>query len=66
MADCHFIIEKKLSEEHTRTSVSKLNIQERKEEIARMIGGSKLTSLSLEHAAELIELAMQQKEEHRK
>lgn len=64
MADCHFAIEKKLSEEHTRTNVSKLDIQERKEEIARMIGGSNLTSLSLEHAGELIKSAIQQKEVH--
>lgn len=64
MADCHFVIEKMLSEEHTRTNVSKLDIQERKEEIARMIGGNKLTSLSLEHAGELIKSAIQQKEEH--
>ncbi|NLC43246.1 MAG: DNA repair protein RecN [Clostridiales bacterium] len=64
MADCHFVIEKKISEEHTRTHVSKLDIQERKEEIARMIGGSNLTTLSLEHAGELIKSAIQQKTEH--
>jgi DNA repair protein RecN (Recombination protein N) len=54
MADNHFIIEKTSSGSRTRTSVSRLGYEDRKKEIARMIGGSTLTQLSLEHAGELI------------
>ncbi|HHY82042.1 MAG TPA: DNA repair protein RecN [Clostridiales bacterium] len=62
MADCHFVIEKTVTNGHTRTNVTKLNLAERKYEIARMIGGSNLTPISLEHAGELIESALQHKE----
>lgn len=58
MADCHFVIEKVISEKHTRTLVTRLNLEDRKAEIARMIGGSSLTQLSLDHAGELIEAAL--------
>jgi len=58
MADCHFIIEKVITSNHTRTSVSRLSLDQRKEEIARMIGGSSLTQLSLEHAGEMINNAL--------
>lgn len=61
MADCHFLIEKSASDKHTQINVSRLNLSERKEEIARMIGGTALTQLSLEHAGELIELALHHK-----
>ena len=64
MADCHFSIVKKQKDEYTRIEVFRLEMQERKAEIARMIGGSKLTALSLEHAGELIKSALQQKKEH--
>ncbi|MGI6527173.1 MAG: DNA repair protein RecN [Caldicoprobacterales bacterium] len=58
MADYHFVIKKSISGDHTRTTVSRLNLEQRKEEIARMIGGAKLTKISLEHAGELIESAL--------
>ena len=61
MADCHFVIKKDVSDDHTRTSVLRLNKSERRKEIARMIGGASLTPLSLEHAGELIESALNQK-----
>ena len=61
MADGHYAIEKKFTGNHTRTLVSKLGPEERKKEIARMIGGSSLTPLSLRHAGELIASASQHK-----
>jgi DNA repair protein RecN (Recombination protein N) len=61
MADCHFVIEKVITGKHTRTSVFPLSLAERKEEIARMTGGSTLTQLSLEHAGELIDAALNYK-----
>ena len=61
MADGHYVIEKKVTGNHTRTLVSRLGPEDRKKEIARMIGGSSLTPLSLQHAGELIESASQPK-----
>jgi len=63
MADCHFVIEKVTVGNRTRTTVTQLCFEERKEEIARMIGGSSLTQLSLQHAAELIESAIKFKKD---
>ena len=62
MADCHFVIDKKVVDEHTHTTVSNLELGQRKEEIARMIGGSILTPISLKHAEELILSANRQKQ----
>ena len=61
MADGHYVIEKKVTGNHTRTLVSRLGPEDRKKEIARMIGGSSLTPLSLQHAGELIASASQPK-----
>ena len=41
----------------TQTSVSELKTKEREEEIARMLAGSEITKLTLEHAKELLQLA---------
>ena len=41
----------------TITEVIELSIKDRKEELARMLGGPELTKKSLENAAELMELA---------
>lgn len=65
MADKHFAIEKLEADGRTRTVVNKLNYNERKKEIARLIGGTLLTPLSLEHADELIKSALLIKENHK-
>jgi len=56
MADSHFRISKKYIGEgnYTRTCVEHLDINSRKEEIAKMIGGKNITAISLEHANELL------------
>lgn len=54
MADNHYRIEKKYIGETTRTFVTNLDKNSRKEEIARMIGGKDITPISLEHAKELL------------
>jgi DNA repair protein RecN (Recombination protein N) len=56
-ADTHYCIEKKTSENRTFTIISKLNDEERKNEIARLIAGSNITEKTMEHASEIIELA---------
>ena len=57
MADTHFKIEKDVSRETVCTSVSKLSEDERKEELARIIGGVTVTDLTLKAAEEMLNLA---------
>ena len=53
-ADHHYLIEKRESEGRTRTSVHLLTDAGRREEIARMLSGAKLTEASRKHAEQLI------------
>lgn len=53
----HLIVRKAASGKRTVTEVVALKQTERKEELARMLGGPELTKKSLENAAELLELA---------
>lgn len=57
MADTHLRVKKVFSDNRTTTSVQRLNEEQRQEEIAKMIGTSTLTKLSLDHAKELIDRA---------
>ncbi|MFL5813285.1 MAG: DNA repair protein RecN [Bdellovibrionia bacterium] len=56
-ADHHLVVRKAASGKRTVTEVVALKQSERKEELARMLGGPELTKKSLENAAELLELA---------
>jgi len=56
-ADHHLVVRKGAKSKRTLTEVVELSKVERKEELARMLGGPELTKKSLENAAELIELA---------
>lgn len=56
-ADHHLVVKKAVSGKRTTTEVVQLNKAERKNELARMLGGPELTRRSLENAAELLELA---------
>lgn len=56
-ADTHYCIEKKTSNERTFTVISRLDDNQRKDEIARLIAGSNITEKTMEHASEIIELA---------
>ena len=53
--DHHFKIEKNVKDGRTKTQITPLNDKERIIEIARMLGGVKITSTTLEHARELLE-----------
>lgn len=57
MADNHLLIEKKSNGENTFTTVRSLDSKGRIEEIARIIGGSDITTLAIKHADELIKAA---------
>jgi DNA repair protein RecN (Recombination protein N) len=56
-AEHHLIVRKATHAKRTVTEVVELSRTERKEELARMLGGPALTKKSLENAAELLELA---------
>jgi len=57
MADTHLYIAKDITDGRTRTSVQKLDEQEKIKEIGRMISGVEITDLTKEHARELLLLA---------
>ena len=56
-ADHHLSVRKTTSGARTLTTVEALGARERREELARMLGGAELTKKSLENAQELIEQA---------
>jgi DNA repair protein RecN (Recombination protein N) len=53
-ADQHYLIEKRETGGRTKTSVRRLDIDERTKEIARMMSGAKLTDTSLKHAEQML------------
>lgn len=59
MADNHFHIYKETEGERTRTRVNRLDIEDRVQELARMLGGAQVTEATLRHAREMIKLASQ-------
>ena len=54
MADTHLLIEKKVIGDRTSTQIRRLDFEERKREIARIIGGDQITELTLKNAEELL------------
>ena len=52
--DDHLRVEKQVSDGRTTTRVRRLSAAERREEIARMLGGAKITAKSRAHAEELL------------
>lgn len=62
MADDHFLISKEEADGRTITRVLSLDDEGRILEIARMIGGSDLTRLTLDHAGEMVGRAHSTKE----
>lgn len=57
MADTHLLISKKITEGRTSTSINSLNEEEKINEIARMISGTEITTITKKHAKELVETA---------
>ena len=53
-ADHHYVIEKKERAGRTRTTIRSVSGEERTEEVARMLSGSKLTDTSRKHAEQMI------------
>ena len=57
MADIHFLIEKNSDDDKTSTSVTPLGEEDKKTELARIIGGVMITDLTLQAAQEMIDMA---------
>lgn len=57
MADTHLYIFKDQAGERTLTKVSRLDMEGRVEELARMLGGAEVTAATREHAREMLSLA---------
>lgn len=54
LADTHFLIKKTIESNRTFTQVSQLDFEQRKHEVARIIGGVSITDLTLKHAEEML------------
>ncbi len=56
-ADHHWVVRKSTQKGRTLTQIRELTATERKEELARMLGGTEVTPASLKNAAELLKSA---------
>jgi DNA repair protein RecN (Recombination protein N) len=54
LADCHHVVTKGVVKGHTVTTVKKLKDNERVDEVARMLGGIKITQQTRRHAEEMV------------
>ena len=61
MADTHFLIEKNVRDNNTISSIHCLSEEESIKELARMLGGVKITDTVLESAREMKQLAQSAK-----
>ena len=55
-ADQHFLIEKRESAGRAQTRIRQLGAEERKQEIARMLSGAKITEASLKNAEQMLKV----------
>ena len=53
----HYVVSKITADSGTQSTIVSLNKTQRIEELARMLGGAKVTSQTLSHASELFDLA---------
>ncbi|MGB5946187.1 DNA repair protein RecN [Paenisporosarcina sp.] len=61
MADQQLLIEKEVTGKRTMTKLTEVTGQNRVQELSRMMSGSEITTLTLEHATELLSIAEQRK-----
>jgi DNA repair protein RecN (Recombination protein N) len=54
LADSHHVVQKEIVRGHTATRVKELSDHERVEEVARMLGGIKITDKTRKHAEEMV------------
>ena len=61
MADHHYLIEKNTEDGRAKTAVIPLSHEERLKELSRMIGGVEITELTLQNAAQMLQMAEEEK-----
>ena len=61
MADNHYVIEKSTKDNRTISNITKLSYDESIGELARMLGGVRITDTVLESAREMLNLAQNAK-----
>lgn len=66
MADTHYLIEKKNEQDRTATGIFRLSEEDSIQELARILGGAKITDAVRESAREMRELANTEKQSMRK
>jgi len=66
MADTHFVIRKEEQDGRNVTTIGQLSDHDSEEELARLLGGAKVTDAVRENAAEMKKFAAEIKREHRK
>jgi len=54
LADSHYVVQKEVVKGRTFTKVKRLNDEERVAEVARMLGGVKITEKTKRHAEEMV------------
>ncbi|WP_411678162.1 DNA repair protein RecN [Caproicibacter sp.] len=57
LADTHFLIHKQIRDQRTFTQVDRLDREGRRQELARIMGGEKITPLMLQNAEEMLRMA---------
>ena len=63
MADHHYLIEKAVKDGDTRTDIRKLDEDASVRELARILGGAKITDTVVQSAVEMKELARETREQ---
>ncbi|WP_075618045.1 DNA repair protein RecN [Paenisporosarcina indica] len=61
MADQQLLIEKEVMGKRTKTKLTEVTGDERVQEVSRMMSGAEITTLTLQHATELLSIAEQRK-----
>ncbi|HQB29537.1 MAG TPA: DNA repair protein RecN [Syntrophales bacterium] len=56
----HFLVEKTVSDGRTKTAMRRLSEKERLEEVARMLGGARISDKAREHASEMLKSGRKQ------
>lgn len=62
MADQHYLIKKQVEHDRTFTTLTEIIEAARIEEVSRMMSGTEITKLTLQHASELVQIADQRKQ----
>ncbi|KEH95905.1 DNA repair protein RecN [Clostridium massiliodielmoense] len=63
MSDNHFLVSKNVKDEKTYTNIECITNKQKEHEIARMIGGSEITELTLKNSMEMVNMALRRKKE---